>query len=178
MVNAILNQAKRRSVSTDQLNPQDSQLVESLEGEFSPTPAEKDPPTLIPSLGRPGLILHSSIPSLMCTRFTNGTVRGNISGLTIRYDRSAFLSVPPDSVLKHHFPNTTLYFYNTKYHKSFHKKSQTNSKRFRVILFLLERKPKYRNSKSFGGILPQECAETHRRNQQLKQLQDIYIAVF
>ena len=46
--NTILRQPHRRRVSTDRLNREGSQLAASVEGEPGPTPAGKDPPTLIP----------------------------------------------------------------------------------------------------------------------------------
>ena len=46
--NIILNKPYRRRVSTDRLNRDGSQLAASLGGEPGPTPAGKNPPTLIP----------------------------------------------------------------------------------------------------------------------------------
>ena len=46
--NTILSQPYRRRVSTDRPNRKGSQFAASLEGEPGPTPAGKDPPTLIP----------------------------------------------------------------------------------------------------------------------------------
>ena len=48
LVNTILDQQNRRRVSVDRLYRGDSQLVASLEGESSLTPAGKDPPALTP----------------------------------------------------------------------------------------------------------------------------------
>ena len=44
----ILSQPKRRRVSTDRLNREDSQLAASLEGESGPTPAGKTVPHSYP----------------------------------------------------------------------------------------------------------------------------------
>ena len=47
-MNTFLNQPYRRRVSTDWLNPEDSQLAVPLEGEPGPTPAGKTLPRSYP----------------------------------------------------------------------------------------------------------------------------------